>query len=162
MEIGWKKIILTALTTVLLAVSVTAAQTNLVANTETASVKGLVNLEDLLKMDFATPKVQPPTEDGNYPAKASYFWVGASGKPSPVNNLVMISAMTLPAGVHTLFNYGSSQKDFTVDGGMGKEATLIGTRTAINFIKHGTYVVVIGPSAAEVEALAVIVASKIE
>jgi hypothetical protein len=73
----------------------------------------------------------------------------------------MVSAVTLPENTRTLFNYGTTQKPFDVDGGMGKEATLIGTRTAINFIKNGTYVVVIGPNVSGTEALVAIVSSKL-
>ncbi|GEM_PF-5789001 len=122
----------------------------------------IVMTKDLAAAGFAFPSPQLPTDDGNYPASVSYFWVGTDAQRSPAKNLVMISKVNVLPNVQNLFSYGTTRKDFPIEGGVGKEAELGGNRTAINFLKHGTYVVVIGPSVSETEALASIIASKIE
>lgn len=124
-------------------------------------VKIVTSAEEVAQAGFSYPKIQLPDGNGNYPKSASYFWVGDGAKPTPTNNLVMVSAVTIPEKTHTLWSYGPTQKDFPIAGGTGKEIISIGTRTIINFIKNGTYVVVIGPTAPETENLATLVASKI-
>ncbi len=142
----------------------TAATTGVVSNVTPAPPANLaptlVTETDLAAAGFASPKPQPPTADGMY-QPAAYFWVGNSANPTAVNNLVMVSAVSVASDFNTLYKYGSSQTPFTITNGVGQEATLSDTRTAINFIKNGTYVVIIGPTAKEVEALATIVADKL-
>lgn len=157
-----KKIIPVVAAVSLLVASLAMAQANDAMKPQSAPLKNLLSLSDVTEAGFVSPKIQPSAKDGDFPASATYFWVNPSEKQSPVNNLVMISAFTLPADVQTLFHYGVNQKDFPIEDGTGKLATLTGTRTAINFIKHGTYVVIIGPTATEVEALATAIASKIQ
>lgn len=148
------------------ALSVTGLSLALAANEPSAlkeqplAVK-TITAEDVAAAGFSHPQIQLPTGDGNYPSSVSYFWVGDGKQRSPAKNLVMVSLVFVPASVQNLFVYGTTKKVFPVDGGKGLEATLGGTRTAINFLKQGRYVVVIGPSAKETEALASIVASKI-
>jgi len=131
-------------------------------NTNISLAEKSVTIEDVSSAGFSSPIIQPPTDDGNYPGSATYFWVGNNTARSPAKNLVMVSSVNMPKNTQNLFSYGASQKDFPVSGGKGLEAILGGARTAINFLKNGIYVVIIGPNAAETETLATIVASKIK
>jgi len=129
-----------------------------------------ITADDVLRAGFVSPKVEPPTADGNY-QPATYFWVNlqkgvtALDKQS-ARNLLAISVVSVPKGYQTLFNYGafynSTSTPFAIDGGIGSESLgLAQGRTTINFIKSDRYVVIIGPGAKEVEALARIVAGRI-
>lgn len=133
-------------------------RSSLIASTDALN---FVTVNDLIQAKFVSPKAQPPTETGLYPGSAYYFWVGNGKQPSPAKNLVMVSKVSVPKTANNLFAYGASQKDFAIDGGIGKEANLGGARTVVNFLKLGMYVVVMGPSEKETEALAGIIASKI-
>lgn len=121
-----------------------------------------VSTNDLTKAGFESPRTQTQTTDGSYPKTNFYFWVGANAKQNPTNNLVMVSTVSVAEPITNLFKYSATPQDFPIEGGIGKEATLIGTRTAINFYKKGTYVVVIGPTTRETRSLAFAIADMIK
>ena len=165
MRISLKKVVGGAIAIIAFIVGTQAvvyAQNSLTTEKNQPAGEKIVSLQDLLDAGFTSPRTQPSTEDGSYPASVSYFWVGANAQKSPAKNLVMVSTMIVPLSVRNLFSYGTKQKDLLIPGGVGKEANLGGTRTAINFLKNKTYVVIIGPSVAETKALTSIVASKIQ
>jgi len=155
---------------VFLGASISFAQDTSITQSVQPTVPVSITAEDVASAGFVSPQVQPPTVDGNY-QPASYFWVNGQNAVtalggSSVQNLVMVSVVPTSPGYKTLFDYSasytSSSTPFAIDGGIGQEfAGLSQGRTVINFIKNDDYVVIIGHDTSKVEALASIVASKI-
>jgi hypothetical protein len=123
----------------------------------------VLSSSDISNAGYTDVTEQQP-QDEDYQPPAQYFWVDSdSGDTTNVANLLMVSIYHQnSAYTDPLFSYGSSRQPFAIQGGTGEEAVLNSdTRTAINFSKGDYYVVIIGPTAANVEALAAIVAGKI-
>ena len=119
-----------------------------------------ISTSDLIKAGYANVTYQPPQEDMYQPA--TYFWVDGAPDKTNLTNLLMVSQWTDGTPyTQELFNYGGSQS-VTIQGGRGQEGQLNGdNRIALNFAKGNYYIVIIGPTAQKVEALANIIADKI-
>jgi hypothetical protein len=116
---------------------------------------------DLLAAGYTDVSAQPPKGVDYQPA--SYFWVDGAPDTANLTNLLMVSEYQSDSTyTDPLFNYGISRQPFTIPGGTGEEAVLSGDpRTALNFSKGDFYFVIIGPDSKKVEALALIIAGKI-
>lgn len=131
-------------------------------SSSTPAVK--VSVADLIASGFRAASPQPPTPDGDY-QKAQYFWVNdAANGATSTANLLMVSEEPIPPTVTALYAYGATSTDIALPGATGKEWPLTAkndSRTALNFIKHGLYVVIIGPGD-PIERLANLLASEIQ
>ncbi len=123
-----------------------------------------VTSDDLARAGYTGISQQQP-QDGNYQLPNLYFWVqeGSQGSAKQFTaNLLMVSQYTDGSTYNDpLFIYGTTTP-VVINGGRGQEAQLRNdTRVALNFAKGAYYIVIIGPDAQKVEALAALVAAKI-
>jgi len=125
-----------------------------------------VTISDLTQAGFTQIKQISPNAAGKFNGPNLYFGVSdkVTSPTSEAPSLVMVDNLSLPYKPSTgaLFNYGADSHPFSISGGTGQEATMADGRVAINFVKNNNYVVVIGPNQQKIEALAQIMAGKIQ
>ena len=131
-----------------------------------AATAVFVSAADLQAAGFIQAKPLTPTASGRFSGPNLYFEVSdkVTAPSSEAPNIVMAEVFVVPYQLVTgaLFNYRADSRDFQVLGGSGKEATMADGRVAINFIKNYHYDVIIGPSKTKIEALASLLAGKIQ
>lgn len=125
-----------------------------------ASSSIAITIDDVRAAGFKTVRQETPT-DTQYLPPTLYFRVG-DVHVNQVSDLLMVSQVTIANPDEPLFSYGSSTVPFVITGGRGQEAQMPDGHTVINFIKNHEYVVVMGPVAKNIEALAVMIAKKIQ
>lgn len=135
-------------------------------NHSLAADAAFVSAADLQKAGYTQVKQIAPTAAGRFAGPNLYFSVSdkVSDPNSEAPNVAMAEDFTASydlSGV-TLYNYGADSQTLSVSGGTGQVATLADGRVAINFIKNNHYDVVIAPNRVKAEALASIMAAKIQ
>jgi len=121
-----------------------------------------ITTDDLAQAGYSGATEQPP-QDNLYQLPNLYFWVHEDLKSKDnTSNLLMVSQYTSGSNyTDTLFSYGTSTHSVFINGTSAQEGKLADGRTALNFSKGTYYLVIIGPNAKKVEALAVLLAAKI-
>jgi len=139
----------------------------LVVRLESSQAAASVTPADLQIAGFTQVKQLTPIAGGRFSGPNLYWQVSdkVTAPTSEAPDVVMaedfLAPYTLSSGA-TLYVYGSDSHAFGVTGGNGQEATMGDGRIAINFIKNNHYDVIMGPNQAKIEALASIMAGKIQ
>lgn len=120
----------------------------------------LVTASDLTKAGYTVIRQEKPA-NGQFDPPNVYFRVKESTDGNPQGDLVMIFAASVIAGSNDLPVYGSHAATISIPGAISaREGAIEDGRTAFNMNTARNYIVIIGPDAQKVEALAAILARR--
>lgn len=146
------------------AIPAPTANAGINAGSQSASSAPLtITADDLIKAGFSGVKRETAQANGRFSGSVPYFEVSdkVTDPTSEAPNIVMVDDSLAGAGAIN-YTYGSDSHAFSIAGGQGKEGAMFDGRVTVSFVKNGHYDVIMGPNRQKIEALANLMAQKVQ